>query len=363
MDRAATSSRAPRPPEPALLERLPTRVSIYEVGPRDGLQNEAHARPDGGQARGSSRRSSTRGSSGIEVTSLRLAEVDPAARRRASRSPAACAPARGVTFAALVPEREGARARAATRGLHGGRGLPLRARRRHNQKNVNKTIAETLAGVRGGRRAAPAPRACACAATSRRCGAAPTRARSTRRAASVEIAEQLLDTRLLPGLARRHDRRRHAAQTARDPRGARSAHPRPSQLALHLHDTRGTALANVLVGLGAGDHHLRRDRSAASAAAPTRPGAAGNLATEDLVYMLDGMGVETGVDSREAGRGRRARPGAGRAQAPGQVPAGGPRRAREGHREAARPDVRRCGLATAALSSRLPAPGGGTGRW
>jgi hydroxymethylglutaryl-CoA lyase len=67
------------------------------------------------------------------------------------------------------------------------------------------------------------------------------------------------------------------------------------KLALHLHDTRGTALANVLAGLGMGVSIF--DSSAGGlGGCPYAPGASGNLSTEDLLYMLDGMGIETGVD-------------------------------------------------------------------
>jgi hydroxymethylglutaryl-CoA lyase len=67
------------------------------------------------------------------------------------------------------------------------------------------------------------------------------------------------------------------------------------KLALHLHDTRGTALANVLAGLGMGVSIF--DASAGGlGGCPYAPGASGNLSTEDLLYMLDGMGIETGVD-------------------------------------------------------------------
>jgi isopropylmalate/homocitrate/citramalate synthase len=66
------------------------------------------------------------------------------------------------------------------------------------------------------------------------------------------------------------------------------------QLALHFHDTRGTALANVLAGLLVGVTTF--DASAGGlGGCPYAPGAAGNLATEDLIYMLDGLGIETGV--------------------------------------------------------------------
>lgn len=67
------------------------------------------------------------------------------------------------------------------------------------------------------------------------------------------------------------------------------------KVALHLHDTRGTALANALRGLELGVRTL--DASAGGlGGCPFAPGATGNLATEDLVYMLNGMGVHTGVD-------------------------------------------------------------------
>jgi hydroxymethylglutaryl-CoA lyase len=66
-------------------------------------------------------------------------------------------------------------------------------------------------------------------------------------------------------------------------------------LAAHFHDTRGTALANVLAALQAGVAVI--DSSAGGiGGCPYAPGAAGNLATEDLLYMLDGMGIATGVD-------------------------------------------------------------------
>jgi isopropylmalate/homocitrate/citramalate synthase len=67
------------------------------------------------------------------------------------------------------------------------------------------------------------------------------------------------------------------------------------QLAVHFHDTRGTALANVLMSLQLGISII--DSSAGGlGGCPYAPGAAGNLATEDLLYMLHGMGIQTGVD-------------------------------------------------------------------
>ena len=66
-------------------------------------------------------------------------------------------------------------------------------------------------------------------------------------------------------------------------------------IALHLHDTRGTALANILAALDLGIRDI--DASVGGlGGCPYAPGAAGNLATEDLVFMLEGMGLTTGID-------------------------------------------------------------------
>jgi hydroxymethylglutaryl-CoA lyase len=66
------------------------------------------------------------------------------------------------------------------------------------------------------------------------------------------------------------------------------------RIALHFHDTRGTALANVLVGLDYGVTTFDSS-SGGLGGCPFAPGASGNLATEDLLYMLDGLGVKTGI--------------------------------------------------------------------
>jgi isopropylmalate/homocitrate/citramalate synthase len=67
------------------------------------------------------------------------------------------------------------------------------------------------------------------------------------------------------------------------------------RIALHFHDTRGTALANVLMALQLGVTTF--DASAGGlGGCPYAPGATGNLATEDLLYLLDGLEIETGVD-------------------------------------------------------------------
>jgi len=68
-----------------------------------------------------------------------------------------------------------------------------------------------------------------------------------------------------------------------------------AELALHFHDTRGTALANVYAGLESGVS-IFDSSSGGLGGCPYAPGAAGNLSTEDLVYMLNGLGISTGVN-------------------------------------------------------------------
>jgi hydroxymethylglutaryl-CoA lyase len=68
-----------------------------------------------------------------------------------------------------------------------------------------------------------------------------------------------------------------------------------SRLAYHFHDTRGTALANLVAGLEDGITCFDAS-TGGTGGCPYAPGAAGNLATEDLVYLLDGMGIAHGVD-------------------------------------------------------------------
>jgi hydroxymethylglutaryl-CoA lyase len=168
----------------------------------------------------------------------------------------------------------------------------------------------------------PWRRGCACRPTSRRSGAAPTRARSTRDAGRRHHPPAPRHG-LLRGLPQRHHRRGTALQTKRIVQMFLAEFP-SEKLALHMHDTRGTALANVIVGLEMGIRTF--DASVGGlGGCPYAPGAAGNLATEDLVYMLHGMGIGTGIDLDklvEAGprRLRRRRPRAPRQGAQGRRP-------------------------------------------
>jgi isopropylmalate/homocitrate/citramalate synthase len=77
--------------------------------------------------------------------------------------------------------------------------------------------------------------------------------------------------------------------------GTLQTHMPVERLAMHFHDTRGTALANVMAALQM-NVEIFDSSSGGLGGCPYAPGATGNLATEDLLYMLHGMGVETGVD-------------------------------------------------------------------
>jgi hydroxymethylglutaryl-CoA lyase len=281
----------------ALFDRTPDRVSVYEVSPRDGLQNERATVPLRGKLRLVDSLVAA-GVARVEITSFVSPKWIPQLADADELSAHATPPA-GVTFSALCPNAKGLeRARAG-----GMREIAvfLSASETHNRKNVNKSIAETLAAFE--ETIAPAlsygMRVRGYVSTVWGCpyegDVDPKRA--------LEIAKRLLamgcyqvslgDT-IGVGTPR---------QTERVLQMMLAEIP-PGRIAMHMHDTRGTALANVLVGLEMGVRDF--DASVGGlGGCPYAPGAAGNLATEDLVYMLHGMGVETGIDLErlvEAGR-------------------------------------------------------------
>ena len=271
-----------------LFDRVPDHVSVYEVGLRDGLQNEARplsaddklalldALLDAGVRR-------------LELTSFvsprwipQLADADDVVRRAPRRD--------DVSYGALCPNAKGLeRARAA--GLS-EIAVFLSASETHNRKNLNRGIEDTLAvlhEVVGPARDAGL-RVRGYVSTVWGCpyegDVDPARAVDiARRLVELGCYQVSLGDTIGVGTPR---------QTAALLRRFLDEVPR-ERIALHFHDTRGTALANALVGLELGIREL--DASIGGlGGCPYAPGAAGNLATEDLVYMLHGMGVETGID-------------------------------------------------------------------
>jgi hydroxymethylglutaryl-CoA lyase len=269
-------------------QRLPERVSIYEVSPRDGLQNESVMLPleSKKQLIGALLAAGLRR---IELTSFvsprwipQLSDADELARQML--------PPPGVTFGALVPNAKGfERARAA--GLS-EIAVFLSASETHNQKNTNKSIESSLATFAEvvGPAVGLGMRVRAYVSTVWGCpyegDVDPKKALDiTLRLLDLGCYQVSLGDTIGVGTPR---------QTQRILDIFLAEIP-PSKLALHLHDTRGTALPNVLVGLAAGIADY--DASIGGlGGCPYAPGAAGNVATEDLVYMLHGMGIETGLD-------------------------------------------------------------------
>jgi hydroxymethylglutaryl-CoA lyase len=279
------------------LEHIPDRVSLYEVSPRDGLQNERCIVPLRSKLRliDALVRSGLRR---IEITSFvapnwipQLADADEVADH--------AEPPPEVRFSALCPNPQGlARARAAKmREI----AVFVSTSETHNKKNVHKTVADTLAvfedTVRPARELGMSVRGY----VSTVWGCPYEGDVDPRRA--VVLAKKLLDMGCYQvslgdtiGVGTPRQTQNVLAMTL--------AEIPPNRLAMHMHDKRGTALANVLVGLEMGIRDF--DASVGGmGGCPYAPGAAGNLATEDLVYMLHGMGIETGVDLDrlvEAGR-------------------------------------------------------------
>lgn len=300
-----------------MLDQLPDSVSIFEVSPRDGLQNEAAPIPLEGKLQLLSALVAA-GLTRIELTSFvsprwvpQLADADDLVR-------AASVPA-NVTLSALVPNAKGFE-RARSAGLK-EIAVFMSASETHNRKNTNKSVTQSLETfeevILPAREAGLRVRAYV--STVWGCpyeGEIPV-------GASLSIARRLLKLGCYQVSLGDTIGVGTPLQTRELLKAFLSEFP-AEKLALHLHDTRGTALANALVGLDLG----LRDFDASVAGiggCPYAPGAAGNLATEDLVYMLSGMGVATGVDLNlliEAGR--VAETAIGR-HLPGKVHQAGPR--------------------------------------
>jgi isopropylmalate/homocitrate/citramalate synthase len=267
---------------------LPESVRIVEVGPRDGLQNES-AIVAAQTKVAFIRKLAETGLTQIEATSFvhpnaipQLADADEVMRQ--------LAPVEGVTYSALVPNERGL-ARAIDAGVR-RIAVFTAASDSFARHNINMTVDESLAAfalvVARGRHVGMTVRGYV--STSFVCpyeGDVPKeRVREvTQRLLDMGVDEVAIsDTIGAAGPTDVFETVGHLLKTI--PAGS---------LALHLHDTYGTALANVLAGLQLG---IRTFDAAAGGlgGCPYAPGASGNLATEDLVYMLDRMEIACGVD-------------------------------------------------------------------
>jgi hydroxymethylglutaryl-CoA lyase len=266
----------------------PARIDVREVGPRDGLQNEAP----------------------VEVAE-RVRLIDALSRTGLRRieaaafvSPKAIPPmvgaeqvmtdierVPGVVYSVLVPNVKGAERAIAARADE--LEVVVSASETHNLKNVRRSVAESLIGARDIVELAHGAGIEAEAIVSTAFGCpyegdvAPERV--------AQLAGHLIDAEAdrlsfgdTTGMAT--PRRVHDLLDALERAGIG-----PERVGLHFHDTRGTALANVVVSLERGV--TRFDASIGGlGGCPYAPGASGNAVTEDLVHMCHDLGIETGID-------------------------------------------------------------------
>ena len=267
----------------------PDQVTLYEVGPRDGLQNESALLPVEAKLRLIGALAEA-GLPRIEIGSFvrpdwipQLADTDQVARRLPRR--------KGLRYAALVPNRTGLD-RAVAVGLR-EIAVFMSSSESHNQKNTNKSIAESLEHFGEIVPAAKAQGLFVRAYLSTVWGCPYEGQVDPRRA--LEISRQLrtigcdeISLGDTIGIG-------NPLQTRRILELFLGGGFEASRIALHLHDTNGTALANCLVGLELGISTF--DTSIGGmGGCPYAPGASGNLATEDLASMLLGLGIGIGLD-------------------------------------------------------------------
>ncbi len=281
----------------SLFDRTPDKVSVYEVSPRDGLQNERATVPLAGKIRLIEALVAS-GLKRIEITSFvspkwipQLADADDVAAMVHEHP--------GVTYSALCPNEKGMER---ARGTHVQEvAVFMSASETHNKKNVNKSIAESLDAAKN-------TFALAKDAGLRMRGYVSTAwgcpyEGEVALAEVVRVAKALVDIGCYQVSLGDTIGVGTPRQTATVLEAILAVIPLPA-VAMHMHDTRGTALANIVVGLQYGVTTF--DASVGGlGGCPYAPGAAGNVATEDLVYLLRGMGVETGIDLErlvEAGR-------------------------------------------------------------
>jgi hydroxymethylglutaryl-CoA lyase len=266
---------------------LPRQISVREVGPRDGLQNEDPV-PTQAKIELIDRLSGT-GVQRIEAVSFvrpaaipQMADAD-AVWQGISRAPS-------VRYSALVPNLRGA-ARALDSGLTEIEAV-VSASDTHNRKNVNRGTAESLDDIaqiialahdRGATCQVIISTAWGCPYE----GDVPVeRVVATASRALADGADNISfgDT---TGMATPGRVQRLVGEF-------RSQHP-AAELNLHFHNTRGTGLANTLAALQLGVADF--DASVGGlGGCPYAPGATGNIATEELVHMVEDMGIDTGID-------------------------------------------------------------------
>ncbi len=272
------------------MAELPSSVRIREVGPRDGFQNEPEEIATADKVRLIDLLSGS-GLRRIEVTSFVRPEVIPQLAD-AEEVLASVQRREGVSFSVLIPNERGLERALAMRDRFDEVNVFVSASETHNRKNVNRSIEESLAGLE--RTLATATEAgLRCEGVISVSFGCPYEGEVPEERVFA-IAERLAaagceeigfgDT---TGMA--NPRQAHGFFAA--------ARERLSGLELtaHFHNTRGQGLANVLAAIDAGVESFESSFGELGGC-PVPPGSTGNIATEDLVSMLDEMRIETGVD-------------------------------------------------------------------
>jgi hydroxymethylglutaryl-CoA lyase len=266
---------------------MPTRVTVVEVGPRDGLQNEAASIPTDEKIAFVDRLTAA-GLREIEVSAFvspkwipQLADAEDVFAR-ITRHP-------DTRYSALVPNRAGLDRAIATGVTEVA--IFAASSETFSRKNTNRSIDESLVVYREVADAAIAAglRVRGYLSTAFGCpfeGQVPVER-------VIALTDQLLQMGVYEVAVSDTIGIAHPGQV-RALLPALLATVPSSRVALHFHDTRGTALANVLAAL---DFDIATfDASAGGlGGCPYAPGASGNLATEDLLYLLNGLGIETGI--------------------------------------------------------------------
>jgi hydroxymethylglutaryl-CoA lyase len=272
------------------MTELPRRVRIREVGPRDGFQNEPEVIPTPEKVRliGLLARTGLRR---VEVTSLVRPDVIPQLSD-AEEVLTSIDRVDGVAYSVLIPNEKGLERALAHRDRFDEVSVFLSASETHNRENVNRSIAESLEGVeRVVRRARGEGLRCeGVISVSFGCPyegeVPPDRVFGIAERLAAAGCEEVGfgDT---TGMA-------NPRQVGEFFPAARERLP-DVELTAHFHNTRGQGLANVLAALEAGIDSFESSFGELGGC-PVPPGSTGNISTEDLVSMLEEMGVETGID-------------------------------------------------------------------
>ncbi|BFH13975.1 hydroxymethylglutaryl-CoA lyase YngG [Paenibacillus dendritiformis] len=266
----------------------PASVTIKEVGPRDGLQNEKVFVPTEDKIAWINQLSGT-GLNSIEITSFVNPKWIPALADAAEVA-AGIERISGIVYSALVPNRQGLE-RALEADVDEA-AVFMSVSETHNHRNINKSIYATFPILREVAHEALAAGKSVRGYVSTVFGCPYEGPVSIDEV--IRVAETLFDMGI-------------GELSLGDTIGI--ANPKQVQevldillkrfdakkLALHFHDTRGTALANILVSMDMGITTF--DASVGGlGGCPYAPGASGNVASEDLLYMLEAMGIHTGVN-------------------------------------------------------------------